>query len=198
MAREPESAAFEPALVAGRTRRPAGLLVGWLAALVGIAGVAAANVAPGGDEDGGRDAVAAESRAPAGPTTPSAAPGSPIGRPIAVLAITEARGVDAAWGAPTRRLEVAGRLLVRAERVRVTLEGREDHILATVVREPVRLPPRSGPIVPRTFIAVFELPAWQHGGMWVTVTAFNRDGDRIGRLRQRVEVYPLSAAAPLG
>jgi hypothetical protein len=198
MAREPEFAAFEPALVAGRTRRPAGILVGWLAALVGIAGVAAANVAPGGDEDSGREAVAAESRAPAEPAAPSAAPGAQLGRPIAVLVITEARSSDQLAGVPTRRLEVAGRLLVRAERVRITLEGREDHILATVVREPVRLPPRVGPIVPRTFIAVFELPAWRHGGMWVTVTAFDRDGDRIGRLRQRVEVYPLTGVVPPG
>ncbi|HSL98493.1 MAG TPA: hypothetical protein VK831_07970 [Candidatus Deferrimicrobiaceae bacterium] len=194
MAREPEAAAFEPARVAGRTRRPVGILVGWLAALVGIAGVAAVNVVPSGDDGRENEAVAESGRDPA-VRSPTA---EPLDRPIAILAISEARGLDATWGAPSRRLEVAGRMLVRATRVRITLEGREDRILATLVRQPLRSLPRIGPILPRMFTAVFELPPWRYGGMWVTVTAFGHEGQRIGRLRQRVEVYPLPAVETFG
>jgi len=194
MTRQPEAAAFEPALVAGRTRRPIGIFAGWLAALAGIVGVGALNVVPSGDEAREGEAVATWR-----PDTAVPSPALvPLDRPIAVLAISETPGVDVDNGPPTRRLEVTGRMLVRATRVRVTLEGREDRILATLVRQPLRSLPRIGPILPRMFTAVFELPLWRYGGMWVTVTAFNGEGERIGRLRQRVEVYPLSALGTLG
>jgi hypothetical protein len=163
-----------------------------LAGLVGIAGVAAANL-PAGD-----DGAASGSHPPSiAPTAvPAVAPAqvAAANRPIAIIEVVEARSLDPDDGQLRRRLEVTGRLLVRADRVRITLEAREDRILATLVRHPLRLPPRIGPIMPRMFVAAFELPTDRIGGVWITVTAFDEHGVRLGRVRERVEVYPIETA----
>ncbi|NJD30175.1 MAG: hypothetical protein FIA92_18065 [Chloroflexi bacterium] len=188
MAGEPEGAAFEPVRVGAGTRRAPGLLAVWLAALAGTVGIAAVNV-PAGDD------VATSSNPPSiAPTTvPAVAPAqaAAANRPIAIIEIVEARSLDPDDGRLQRRLEVTGRLLVRADRVRITLEGREDRILATLVRHPIRLPPRQPPAVDGAFGAAFELPADRIGGVWITVTAFDEHGVRLGRVRQRVEIFPI-------
>ncbi len=185
MAREPESAAFEPVRVAGGSRRSSAIVAGWLLGLAAIIAIAALH-------DAARGETAARGTGNASPpAVVEARPTADPGPPIALLEIAEARTVDLRAGTVARRLEISGQLLVRADRVRITLEGREDRILATIVRQAVRPPPRDTATVDRTFVATFELPAWRSGGMWVTVTAFDVHGDRIGRVRERIEVYPL-------
>jgi len=194
MGREPESATFEPVRVAGGARRSSGALAAWLVCLLGIAGLAAFNAAPAADEtDPPIAAIATRAPTIAPGLTPSEA--TPSGRPIAIVDIVESRSVDPDEGELSRRLEVAGLLFVAADRVRITLEGREDHIIATVVKRQTRLFVQAGPVAPLPFVASFELPAWQGGGMWITVTAFDDRGERIGRIRERVEVYPFEPLA---
>lgn len=184
--RDPDSAAFEPIRIATGTRRVAWVVCGWLVALVSIAGIAALSVPAEGERSVGPFAIAT-------PGAIASSTGVPR-MPIARLSIVEARSFDRQAGTSTRRLEVSGQLLVRADRIRVTLEGREDRILETIVRRPIWLAPPTTPRVVPAFAAAFELPAWRSGGMWVTVVAFDERGDRIGRVRERVEVYPLPGA----
>lgn len=191
MAREPEGAAFAPVRVQTGSRRGLTFVAAWVVGLVGIAGLAAANVVPSATIDGA--SISATSSEDPGTNADAPPEGVFADRPIAVIDVRESNAHDPDSGETRRRLEVAGRLLVRADRVRVTLEGREDRILGTVVRQPIRLPPRDTPAVDRAFVAVFELPPWRSGGMWITVTALDEAGRRIGRIRERIEVYPLAA-----
>jgi hypothetical protein len=192
--RELESAAFQPRRVGGSGRPATRLAAAWLTGVVALAALGALGSAgvPGTRTDGpaeARDGLAAD-RATA-PRTPSPEP------PIAAITVVEWTSSDRPGEGISRWLEVDGQLLVRAQRVRITLEGREDRIIRTIVRQTGD--PHGG-IRPRQaarFSADFEIPAWRSGGMWVTVTAFDEHGQRLGRLRQRVEVYALEPMAAI-
>lgn len=112
-------------------------------------------------------------------------------RPVAALSIAESRFLRADGRGLSRRIEVDGRLLVRADRVRITLEGREDRIIRTVVRSTTDDNGGIRPLQTPRFSATFDLGSSQSGGMWVTVTAYDELGTRLGRVRQRIEVFPL-------
>jgi hypothetical protein len=104
--------------------------------------------------------------------------------------------------APTRvevttdRLEVAGSLLVRADRVLIALEARGNRVLdqvsVNVADADGGIRPEYGPM----FGTTFELPSPRpRGTMWVVVTAYDEGGMPLGTTRRPFEVGPLLAVA---
>jgi hypothetical protein len=185
---ELETAAFEPRRIERSARRGSGPLVAWLGGLATLVAVAALGP-PGSASSAARPSTERVAAGPAAEGTRSPLPE----RPVVAVTIAETRSLRPDGGGLARQIEVDGRLLVRAHRVRITLEGREDRIIRSIVRRTADEHGGIRPVEAPRFSAVFELGSRQDGGMWITVAAYDAQGARIGRVRQRIEVYPLAS-----
>lgn len=92
----------------------------------------------------------------------------------------------------TRRLDVAGAVLVRAARVRIALEARGSRVLDHVSVDTSDLHGGIRPEYGPTFSATFDLPLPRPSGtMWVVVTAYDEGGMPLGAIRRPFTVGPL-------
>jgi hypothetical protein len=184
----PRAVDFAPREVRPSGRRGPFVAATWALAVASLVAVGLLTGEPPGDD---RAAVAAAS--PVVSARPlSSLPSTRMG------ALLLGRVIELESPAPvrveitTRRLEVAGRLLVRAARVEIALAVRGRRVLDHVSIDVAD--PHGGvrPVRNPTFSASFELPVPRPSGtMWVVVAAYDEQGMPLGAIRRPFTVGPL-------
>ena len=198
----PRSVEFAPRAVRPPGRRGPVIAGAWAMAIIGLVGVGLLATEQVPDE-GQPQLADAGPPADAGPLAVEGEPRPPdIELPSTRMGALLVTGhvVELHSPAParaeitTKSLEVAGTLLVRAARVRISLRARDNRVLDHVT---VDVSDPDGGIRPArtpTFAATFELPFPRpNGSMWVVVTAYDEGGLPLGSIRRSFEVGPLVA-----
>jgi hypothetical protein len=179
---------FAPREVRPPGRRGPFVAGAWAFAIAGLVAVGLLTGEPPHDD---RAAVAEASNA-ASARSLSSLPSTRMGALLLGRVIELESPAPVRVGITTRRLEVAGSLLVRAARVEIALavRGRRvlDHVSIDVADPHGGIRPVRNP----TFNASFELPVPRPSGtMWVVVAAYDEQGMPLGAIRRPFTVGPL-------
>ena len=183
--RRPESASFEPQrLSRGRGRFPIALAA-WLGVLALVVGVAFVGQRTGEGRDRAPAQVASASDAPA---VAHRAPEDPIdllNPEIGPITITAAR------------LTVKGTVMVKASRVVVSLEARDNLMLGSVTFDVSDPDGGIRPTQTPTFSAAFDIPFPRpNGTMWVVATAYDSHLMPLGGERRPVLIGEIMGWPP--
>jgi len=188
-----EAVAFAPRAIRPPNRRVPLLAGAWAAGLAAIIGLGVLTGGPAAEAapDTAIDAVRADDSAG---MARSGWPPDP--RDLQGVVRLEAPA-PALVEITTRRVDVSGTMLVRAERVGIALEARGNRVLDHVW---VDVSDRDGGIRPKgtpTFDVLFDLPFPRpNGTMWVVVTAYDVGGLPLGAVRRVFAVGPLLSPGP--
>jgi hypothetical protein len=188
--------AFEPRALPSPGRRGPLVAGAWAMAMIAIVGIGLFAGEPEGADRPGDGLANADGAGPAEPRPadldlPSTFMGARLLGDVIELHAPEHREE-----VTTSAVVVRGSMVVRADRVRIALKARGDHLLESVwidVFDPdggVR--PSSKP----TFEAAFDLPLPRpNGTMWIVVTTYDERGMPLGSTRRPFIAGPLETSA---
>lgn len=183
---------FAPREVRPPGRRGPFVAGAWALAIAGVVAVGLLTGEPPQDDH----AVVAEASLAESAQPPSSLPSTRMGALLLQDVVALVSPAPARVEVTTRRLDVAGAVLVRADRVLIALEARGNRVLDSVSMDVSDLHGGIRPEYGPTFSATFELPFPRpNGTMWVVVTAYDEGGMPLGATRRPFEVGPLQLVA---